>query len=266
MNLHCCVRVSFLGDWRCGFRWFGLWRSFKTCYLLHSRLWRRPGVWRWPMDADGLTMPCALQRSIPSETALTIDKRTFCLSFLRACAGCAASRGWWTHWRHHHPSGSFSRMKVRKIWKVWKDGPDGTCFYSSYEVLSEFEYFYVVFLSMFIFRCYHMFNIHTPSWIIYVFCLDFWCGIGIVENSVLPRRCWGQCQDLQDCGKVAVGGSSWVSFDFKWTLRYLSTLRVVWSLGVILMVLGVYWYCQLYVNEFAYDLPFCVLSSLSSRS
>ena len=60
-----------------------------------------------------------------------------------------------------------------------------------------------------------------------------------VESELL-KTAFCQCQDLQDCGKVAVGGSSRVSFDFKSTLRYLSTLRVFWSFGVILMVLGVY--------------------------
>ena len=45
-------------------------------------------------------------------------------------------------------------------------------------------------------------------------------------ESELLKTAFCQCQDLQDCGKVAVGGSSRVSFDFKSTLRYLSTLRV----------------------------------------
>ena len=45
------------------------------------------------MDAHGLTMPCALQPSIPSETALTIDKRKFCLEFFeRLCRLCGEQK------------------------------------------------------------------------------------------------------------------------------------------------------------------------------
>ena len=47
----------------------------------------------WPMDAHSLTMPCALQPSIHSETAMTIDKCTFCLElFERLCRLCGEQK------------------------------------------------------------------------------------------------------------------------------------------------------------------------------
>ena len=106
----------------------------------------------------------ALQPSIPSETALTIDnalQRTFCLELFERCRLCGEQKV--MNSLTTPPSFWFVfQNESSEIRKVWKGGPDGTCFYSSYEV-SEFEYVYV-FLSMFLMRSYCSIYFHRFCW------------------------------------------------------------------------------------------------------